>query len=160
MEFTYAAAKDPVWQNKAKTKITLWVDWNHIHEETFSPCGIMDLNGVTGEEHLADLWNRAIAGDFGPIAAYETPEKLTTDITCDFFDIRLQRDELLKQSDYAIANDKWEDYTDEQKQAWKDYRKALRDVPQNFTLQGYYDDDEECWMLPAGHTFPVAPDAS
>lgn len=160
MYYTYAAAKDPAWQNKAKTKMTIWVDWDHIPEDDFSPCGIVDLNGVEGEEHLADLWNRANAGDFGDIAEYETPADLTTDETCNYFDIRGIRDRLLIQSDLAIASDKWEDYTDSEKQAWKTYRQALRDVPQNFTMQGYYDDDEEAYKLPSEYSFPSAPRGS
>lgn len=160
MKYTYAAAKDPAWQNKAKTSMTIWVDWNHIPEDTFSPCGFIDLNGVPGEEHLADLWNRALAGDFGPIKEYETPRDLTQNETCDYFDIRGHRDRLLQQSDFAVANDKWWKMTDEEKQAWTDYREELRNVPQNFTMQGYYDDDEEVWRLPAEYSFPSAPDAS
>ena len=158
MKYTYAAAKNPMWQNKAMTKMSIWVDWDHIPEDTFSPCGIEDLNGVAGEEHLADLWNRAIAGDFGPITPYETPANLTTDETCDFFGVRSIRDKLLAESDIAVANDKWWKYSDEKKQAWTDYREELRNVPQNFTMQGYYDDDEEGWKLPADYAFPKAPE--
>ena len=157
MEFTYAAAKDAAWQNKAMTKMVIWVDWDHIPEDTFSPCGIEDFNGVEGEEHLADLWNRAIAGDFGTVTAYETPADLTTDETCDYFGIREIRDRLLLQSDIAITNDRWQTMTDEQKQAWTVYRQALRDVPQNFTLRGTYDDDEEVYKLPSEYSFPEAP---
>ena len=157
MNYTYSAAKNPAWQNRAMTKMSIWVDWDHIPEDTFSPCGIEDLNGVEGEEHLADLWNRALAGDFGIIAAYETPADLTPDQTCDHMGIRTIRDQLLAQSDIAVANDKWWQYTDEQKQEWTDYRKALRDVPQNFTLTASYDDDEEVYKMPEGFTFPRAP---
>ena len=157
MDYTYSAARNPAWQDRAMTKMSIWVDWDHIPEDTFSPCGIEDLNGVAGEEHLADLWNRAVAGDFGAIAAYETPADLTTDETCDYFGIRIIRDQLLTQSDIAIANDKWEDYTDEQKHAWKVYRQALRDVPQNFTLTASYDDDAEAYKMPSEYSFPSAP---
>ena len=158
MNFTYAAAKNAAWQNKAKTKMVIWVDWDHIPEDTFSPCGIEDLNGVEGEEHLADLWNRAIAGDFGEIQEYETPPKLTTEETVNHFGIRVMRDQLLAKSDIAIANDKWHGYTDEKKQEWIKYRQALRDVPQNFPLKGAYDDDEELYKLPSEYSFPVKPE--
>ena len=157
MDYTYTEAKDPAWQNRAMTKMTIWVDWDHIPEDTFSPCGIEDLNDVEGEEHLADLWNRALAGDFGTITAYETPADLTIDETVNYLNIRGMRNQLLLQSDYAVASDRWEDYTDEEKQAWKDYRQALRDVPQNFTMTASYDDDEEVYKLPSEYSFPSAP---
>lgn len=157
MDYTYAAAKDPAWQNRAMTKMAIWVDWNHIPEDTFSPCGIEDLNGVEGEEHLADLWNRALAGEFGDIAPYETPADLTVDETCNYFNIRAIRNRLLVLSDYAISNDKWWQMTDEEKQAWTVYRQALRDVPQNFTMVGTYDDDAEAYRLPSEYSFPEAP---
>lgn len=46
--------------------------------------------------------------------------------------IRIQRDEILKQSDLLVLIDKWELLTEEQKQEIRNYRQALRDVPQAF----------------------------
>ena len=158
MQFTYSAAKDPMWLNKAKTRMVIWVDWDHIPEDTFSPCGIEDLNGVEGEEHLADLWNRALAGDFGEVPEYETPADLTLDETLNYFEIRNVRNKLLMASDIAIAPDKWEDMTPEKRQEWKAYRQSLRDVPQNWTMAASYDDDEEKYRIASEYTFPKAPE--
>lgn len=160
MKYTYSDAKNPMWMNKAKTRMDIEVDWDHIPEDTYSPCGICDLNGVAGEEHLAHLWNRALAGDFGPIKEYERPADLTTEETINFAEVRSLRNRLLAASDYAIAPDKWEDMSAEEKKAWKDYRQALKDVPQNWTMTASYDDDEEVYKLPEEYTFPRAPDAS
>lgn len=45
-------------------------------------------------------------------------------------EIRYRRNLYLEKSDSYVLPDRWEDYTVEQKQAWKDYRQALRDIPQ------------------------------
>ena len=44
--------------------------------------------------------------------------------------IRSQRDSLLKDSDWSVASDA---NPKPSKEAWLDYRKALRDVPQTFS---------------------------
>ena len=155
---TYTSARNPKWQNRARTKIHIEVDWDHLDDEVYSPCSMIDLNGVEGEEHLADLWNRTLAGDFGPIQEYQTPPDYTKEETLNFLEVRSVRNRLLEQSDIAITPDRWEDMTPEKKQEWKTYRQALRDVPQNFTMVGSYDDDEELYKLPAPFTFPRAPE--
>ena len=155
---TYTFARNPKWQNKAKTKIYIEVDWDHLDDEVYSPCSMIDLNGVEGEEHLADLWNRTLAGDFGPIQEYERPADYTSEETLNVFGIRGMRDRLLTQSDIAITNDRWEDMTPEKRQEWKTYRQALRDLPQSWTMTASYDDDEEVYKLPGEYTFPRAPE--
>ena len=45
-------------------------------------------------------------------------------------EIKYRRNVYLEKSDSYVFPDRWEDYTIEQKQAWKDYRQALRDIPQ------------------------------
>lgn len=49
-------------------------------------------------------------------------------------EIRHRRNVYLEKSDGYVLPDRWEDYTAEQKLAWKTYRQALRDIPQQ---QGY-----------------------
>jgi hypothetical protein len=46
--------------------------------------------------------------------------------------IRTLRNELLSGSDIEVVIDKWESYTEEQKNAWIDYRRMLRNIPQRF----------------------------
>ena len=45
-------------------------------------------------------------------------------------EIRYRRDLYLQKSDVYVLPDKWDDYTIEDKTAWKTYRQALRDIPQ------------------------------
>ena len=154
---TYPDAKEPRWATFANTHIEIQVDWDHVPEETYSPCCIWDANGQKGEEHIADLWNRTIAGDFGELPDFEVPANLDTEETMRQMRIREYRNDLLDASDIAIANDKWEDYSDKQKQAWKDYRQALRDVPQNWTMTASYDTSTDSFRMPKSFTFPSAP---
>lgn len=154
---TYTSAMNPKWVNFANTRIEIQVDWNHVPDEVYSPCCLWDANGQEGEEHIADLWNRALAGDFGEIADFEVPADLTAEETLNWMQIREYRNDLLNASDIAIANDRWWQMTDEQKQAWTDYRQALRDVPQNWTMTATYDTERDAFRMPEGFTFPEAP---
>lgn len=45
--------------------------------------------------------------------------------------LRATRDELLRKSDLKVLPDLWYSYDEPQKKAWSDYRKALRDLPEN-----------------------------
>jgi hypothetical protein len=54
--------------------------------------------------------------------------------------IRKKRDRLLNESDIFVFPDRWNVMTEEQKTAWQNYRQALRDIPQTFSLP-----DEVVW---------------
>jgi hypothetical protein len=54
--------------------------------------------------------------------------------------VRQHRDGLLIKSDIAVLPDRWNAMTEEQKTAWQNYRQALRDIPQTFSLP-----DEVVW---------------
>lgn len=45
-------------------------------------------------------------------------------------EIRYRRNVYLEKSDAYVLPDRWDEYTAEKKQAWKDYRQALRDIPE------------------------------
>ena len=47
--------------------------------------------------------------------------------------IRTLRNELLLESDIEVVIDKWQSYTDEQKNAWINYRRILREIPQEYS---------------------------
>jgi hypothetical protein len=74
------------------------------------------------EPHGVDLYNRAVNGEFGPIAAYEpityTIEQLATIA-------RQKRNELLKQCDWTQLND----IPEATQLLWQPYRQVLRDIP-------------------------------
>ena len=56
----------------------------------------------------------------------DAEEKQALDIA--WYNLRSQRDSLLLQSDIFILPDRWEEMDASVKQAWKDYRKQLRDL--------------------------------
>lgn len=45
--------------------------------------------------------------------------------------LRVQRNELLVDSDNYVRSDRWATYTEEKRVEWATYRQALRDLPQN-----------------------------
>lgn len=44
--------------------------------------------------------------------------------------IRARRNLLLRESDIYVLPDRWDSYTTAKKNAWKNYRQALRDLPE------------------------------
>lgn len=46
---------------------------------------------------------------------------------------RTLRNKLLSESDIEVVIDKWQSYTDEQKNAWINYRRILRNLPQEYS---------------------------
>jgi hypothetical protein len=66
----------------------------------------------------------------------QTPEEIeeeqNKELEMQWYQIRNQRDELLKQSDLLVLIDKWETLTEERKEEIRVYRQALRDIPQSF----------------------------
>lgn len=45
--------------------------------------------------------------------------------------LRGERNSRLAASDIYVTMDRWDNYTEDKKQEWRDYRQALRDLPQN-----------------------------
>jgi hypothetical protein len=62
----------------------------------------------------------------------EIEEEQNKELEMQWYQIRNQRDELLKQSDLLVLIDKWETLTEERKEEIRVYRRALRDIPQTF----------------------------
>lgn len=53
-------------------------------------------------------------------------------ILAEWQEVRNTRDSFLAESDLYILPDRWATYNQDEQQAWKVYRQALRDVPQTF----------------------------
>ena len=70
MNITYSSARNPVWVNAEQTMMNLEVNFDHEAEEwlEFTAVASGDL------PHTHDLYARAVAGDFGAIAAYVEPD--------------------------------------------------------------------------------------
>ena len=63
----YTEVKNLLWVNEAQTAMVCDVTFEHIGTVPFSP------NPYDVETHSVEIWNRAIAGDFGPIADWVEP---------------------------------------------------------------------------------------
>lgn len=77
--------------------------------------------------HGRDLFNSAVSGAYGDIAAYDGPsdEELAASA------VRQQRNRLLRQVDVVVSNPlRWEELSQTDQSAYAEYRQALLDVPQ------------------------------
>lgn len=66
--FTLQYAKDPIWNDAEGTAILLTVKWEEFNEEM--PFGATSYDP---ESYGVDLFNRAVAGEFGVVAPYVAP---------------------------------------------------------------------------------------
>lgn len=121
----YTTVKNCRWANQEQTLIDCEVDFDDLVEEfipfTASP---NDFHG-----HGQEIYARAIAGDFGSVAAYTPPPEPTLEER-QFF-VRERRDALLRDLDAITSNPlRWASFSTETQQAYAVYRQALLDVPQ------------------------------
>ena len=67
MDITYTSARNPRWADEAQTSIEIEVSFTHLPEEwvRFSAVASGDY------PHTHEIYARAVAGDFGPIADYD-----------------------------------------------------------------------------------------
>lgn len=114
------SARSPIWANGEHTKIDLMIRFeelpNEEHPFTASP--------IDCEAHGRDIFNRAQAGEFGPIQDYAPPPPPTEEEQAII--VRAQRDALLAQTDWTQAAD----IPQATKDRWAPYRQDLRDIPQ------------------------------
>lgn len=127
IKYTYTTVSNPQWLNSTQTQIGLYVNFDHLAEE--SVFFTADPNDI--EPHGVELYNRAVAGDFGTIASYSPEPDLTGDDAMVY--VRRKRDTLLTQSDISVLPDVWQNMTTDQQTAWSTYRQALRDLPANYS---------------------------
>lgn len=66
--FTLQYAKDPIWNNAEGTSILLIVKWEEFNEEMPFAATSFDP-----EPWGVDLFNRAVAGEFGVVASFVAP---------------------------------------------------------------------------------------
>lgn len=62
----------------------------------------------------------------------EMQEEAAKELEMGWYQVRSQRDEKLKESDLLVLIDKWEFLPLERKEEIRNYRQALRDIPQTF----------------------------
>jgi hypothetical protein len=124
-ERTINSARNPRWTNYGHSSIELEVDFDELDEEYVDFCAHPDDIVSWGPE----LYNRAIAGEFGPIAEFEIPADITGDDAIRL--IRQIRDQILtNEVDPFVSNPlRWASLTEAKQQEWADYRQALLDLP-------------------------------
>lgn len=125
-ERTINSARNPKWADYAKTSINLEVDFDELDEDYVEFNAHPDDIVSWGPE----LYNRAIAGEFGEIAEWEIPPDTTGEVALK--NIREIRDNLLQNEvDPIVSNPlRWASMTEEKQQEWADYRQALLDLPE------------------------------
>lgn len=111
------SAKNPTWVNAEHTRINLKVTFDNIPEHTFT------ADPKDCEAHGRDIFERAVAGEFGDVAEYEPPPPPTVEEQSAI--VREQRDRLLAETDWTQAAD----IPQATKDKWAPFRQALRDVP-------------------------------
>lgn len=118
--------RNPVWSNPEHTAVDLEVDFDEEDEEyvpfTASP--------NDSEAYGVELYNNAIAGNYGPIGDKPLPEDIVGDAAME--QLRIERTNLLTQTDYIEMPTKWATLTSDQQAEWAAYRNALRDLPANY----------------------------
>jgi len=125
VERTINSARNPRWANYKKTSIDLEVDFDEFDEE-YVPFNAHPDDIVSwGPE----LYNRAVAGEFGEIAEWTPPDDIVGEEAKQC--LRNIRDQLLlTEVDPLVTNPlRWDALSAEKQQEWKDYRQALLDLP-------------------------------
>lgn len=153
-ERTINTARNPRWANYRKSSINLEVDFNELDEE------FVDFNAHPNDivSWGPELYNRAIAGEFGEIAEFEVPADITGDAALEM--IRADRDSLLaSEVDPIVSNPlRWASMTEVKQQEWADYRQALLDLPSTNSNAYMTFDTETEDMVWVNLTLPTKPE--
>jgi len=125
VERTVNSARNPKWSNPRQTQVELEVDFDELDDE-YVPF-LADPNDIVSWG--PDLFNRAVAGEFGPIPPFEVPANTTQEESLEL--IRAMRDSILESEvDPVVSNPlRWSSMTPEKQQEWADYRQALLNLP-------------------------------
>ena len=145
---TWSAARNPRWIDAQSTLLDLEVDFDHITDETWSPCTVVASGDLP---YIHDLFARAVAGEFGAVQDYVQPDEWSGDIVMS--ELRKRRDQLLVETDHWGLQDTPAMTTEQ-----INYRQALRDLPANSpdaTLR--FSETDLDWTDWVNVTWPVKP---
>lgn len=126
MQLTIKSVTNPFWSNAEKSRIDCTVVFAELGEEAVPFTATPDDTMA----HGCEIFNRCVAGDFGPVADYIPPSDEEVARV-----VRLQRNSMLSASDWTQLPD----VPQATKTLWAAYRQALRGVtdqsgfPQNVT---------------------------
>lgn len=123
---TINSVKNPIWVDYAQTLIDVEVDFDEL-DEVYVPF-TASANDV--EPHGVLIYNNAIAGVYGTIADFVPPENIVGEEAMRM--LRIERNNLLQQTDYIEMPTKWATLTTDQQTEWATYRNALRDLPATY----------------------------
>jgi hypothetical protein len=154
-ERTINSARNPKWSDYFKTSIDLEVDFDELDEE-YVPFNAHPDDIVSwGPE----LYNRAIAGEFGEIAEWEIPEDVT-DPEIIAKELRSTRDVILtSEVDPIVSNPlRWASMTEDKQQEWADYRQALLDLPETQSSAYQSFSEEHGSLVWVNLTLPTKPE--
>ena len=124
-ERTINSARNPKWADYRKSSIDLEVNFDELDEE------YVEFNAHPNDivSWGPELYNRAVAGEFGEITEFEIPADVTGDDAV--AELRRIRNSLLiTEVDPIVSNPlRWASMTETKQQEWADYRQALLDLP-------------------------------
>ena len=120
INLTYSAARNPRWANPEQTQIEIEVNFDHEPEEW------VDFITVAAGDypHTHEIHARAVAGDFGPVAAFTGLPPLTGEEAAEH--LREERNKRLAETDHWAYQD-----TPTMTAEQIAYRQALRDLTDN-----------------------------
>lgn len=132
MNNTFISAKDPRWADTEHNAIDLIAKFSNISEEVPYTARPNDV-----EQMGRDIYNRALAGDFGSVAEYIPPPPPSFEFIES--QVRYVRNEKLRiEVDPIVSNPlRWEGMTEEQQNAWKNYRLELLAITTNPSFPWY-----------------------
>jgi len=151
---TINSARNPRWGDYDKTYILLEVDFDELDEVYVEFCARSDDIYPWGPE----LFNRAVAGEFGEVAEREIPEDITGESAISV--VRKIRNDLLTTEVDPITKNplRWDALSAEKQQEWRDYRQALLDLTTSYPnarLAWNVTEREHQWV---DLTFPTKPE--
>ena len=149
---TINSARNPEWVDEANTAIDLEVDFDEL-DEVYVPF-TATLNDP--EEWGRTLFENAVNGDYGAIAAWQAPTNITGDDAMQ--EVRAQRNALLAETDYIEIPTKWATLTAEEQTEWATYRQALRNLPSTYPNAEYRWNNTDNEYILHNVTWPTVPD--
>jgi len=126
---TINSAKNPRWSDPTGLRIDLDVDFDELDYDFVQFTAVKRTDHLVDYDYTHDLYDRAVAGEFGEIAEFSGRPNDTGDLA--MAQLRSVRDELLAECDHVELATKWAGLSGQEQLDWASYRQALRDLPQN-----------------------------
>lgn len=149
---TINSARNPKWADPDNLTIDLEVDFDELDEVYVS----FTASSEDPEEWGRTLFQNAVDGDYGEIAAWTPPADLTGADAMEL--IRSQRNHRLEETDYVEMPTKWATLTAEKQAEWTTYRQALRNLPATYPNPEFRWSNSDSTHILHNVTWPTKPD--